>query len=294
MNARRITASVVVDAPIDACWEIITDYNNLSTHVPNLVKSYEVPSPSPSGTRIFQEGAQKIIGFDFRASLTMDMIEEDVDDSRAMTERKLSFKCVESSMFAQFDGTWTMRYHSRQRTFNNIKGEYVYSYKTQLTYSVFVRPKGIVPVLALEWRIREDVPTNLLGVKIASEARALRENNSSSLATLSPSSNPTAFSGISTNPNPFISYTTKSPPPSLTTPAKSPTSYLSTARSDSSNVPVKPVNGGWNTDETLASYINSLDVPKINGPSSNGKNSKMKGNSTITRSQKSSTLMKEK
>ena len=30
-----------------------------------------------------------------------------------------------------------------------------------------VRPKGPVPVAALEWRIREDVPTNLRAVKAA-------------------------------------------------------------------------------------------------------------------------------
>lgn len=34
-----------------------------------------------------------------------------------------------------------------------------------LEYTVLVRPKGPVPILALEWRIREDVPVNLLAVK---------------------------------------------------------------------------------------------------------------------------------
>lgn len=34
---------------------------------------------------------------------------------------------------------------------------------------VNVKPKGPVPVGALEWRIKEDVPTNLRAVKVASE-----------------------------------------------------------------------------------------------------------------------------
>ena len=36
--------------------------------------------PSSKGTiRIFQEGAQRIIGFEFRASLMMDMIENNME-----------------------------------------------------------------------------------------------------------------------------------------------------------------------------------------------------------------------
>jgi len=40
--------------------------------------------------------------------------------------------------------------------------------KTRVSYVVDVRPRGPVPVIALEWRIREDVPTNLRAVKKAS------------------------------------------------------------------------------------------------------------------------------
>lgn len=43
-----------------------------SRHVPNLVVSETRLHPT-GGTRIYQEGAQKIVGFDFRAALTMDM-----------------------------------------------------------------------------------------------------------------------------------------------------------------------------------------------------------------------------
>ena len=87
MNARRITASIVIDRPVKDVWSILTDYNNLSIHVPNLVKSYLVSSPT-GGIRLFQEGAQKIIGFDFRASLVMDMFEEPIDENSAMNGRR--------------------------------------------------------------------------------------------------------------------------------------------------------------------------------------------------------------
>ena len=168
-NSRRISASVVVDADINSIWNIITDYNNLAQHVPNLVVSQTVGNRYGNNVRLFQEGAQKIIGFDFRASLTMDMNEEIEDENRAMKERRLNFKLVESGMFSSFDGSWTARYHSRSKVLDPVLNKYVYKYKAILSYSVCVRPRGPVPVLALEWRIREDVPINLKAVKEASE-----------------------------------------------------------------------------------------------------------------------------
>lgn len=72
INSRCITASIVVGTGVDEVWQILTDYDNLATHVPNLVVSESRPHPT-GGTRIYQEGAQKIVGFDFRAALTMDM-----------------------------------------------------------------------------------------------------------------------------------------------------------------------------------------------------------------------------
>jgi len=178
-NSRKISASIVIDGTIDDVWTILTDYNNLATHVPNLVKSYLVPGP-PNTIRLFQEGAQRIIGFDFRASVTIDMTEEPVDSNRALRERQLSFKLADSFMFSSFDGSWNLRYHSRIPRTDPITQEVSYQYKTLLTYSVFVRPKGPVPVIALEWRIKEDIPTNLEGMKSASEQVAASRRNMNS------------------------------------------------------------------------------------------------------------------
>ena len=155
INSRKITASTIIECPIDDVWSILTDYNNLAVHVPNLVQSYLVPGASSRDSkRLFQEGAQKIIGFDFRASLTLDMFEEAQDETSSSKERKLRFKLVDSSMFASFDGYWSIKYHSRSRVFDKSVNAYVFRYRSKLTYSVFVRPRGPVPVIALEWRIK--------------------------------------------------------------------------------------------------------------------------------------------
>lgn len=46
INSRCISASIVVEATPAQVWAILTDYDNLATHVPNLVRSDLVPHPS--------------------------------------------------------------------------------------------------------------------------------------------------------------------------------------------------------------------------------------------------------
>jgi hypothetical protein len=175
-NSRKIAGDITVGSPIDDVWAILTDYNRLSIHVPNLVESKVVSSRgrgSPGDgmyqCRLYQKGAQKIIGFEFGADVTMDMTERIVsgshhspsgDDAAAVSypeTRKIAFKCVDSMFFSEFDGEWS----ASEMVGEN--GEQL----TKLSYVVDVRPKGPVPVAALEWRIREDVPTNLRAVKRA-------------------------------------------------------------------------------------------------------------------------------
>merc|ERR1719491_1582018 len=74
--------------------------------------------------------------------------------------RQIGFKCVESQFFSGFDGYWKVT-----PTFNSEDPSLP---ATNVEYVVLVKPKGPVPVAALEWRIREDVPTNLRAVKLAS------------------------------------------------------------------------------------------------------------------------------
>ena len=166
INSRRITAGIIIDAAPEDIWRILTDYDNLATHVPNLVQSYRVNGPN-GGIRLFQEGAQKIIGFDFRASLTMEMREE--YDETFSRPKRLFFKLVDSVMFSAFDGEWIVKTHSRSKQLDPATNQLVYKYKSLLIYTVSVRPKGPVPVMALEWRIREDVPINLTAMKTDAE-----------------------------------------------------------------------------------------------------------------------------
>ncbi|RYY84606.1 hypothetical protein EON63_08925 [archaeon] len=164
MNSRCISAHIQIDTPRDTVWSVLTDYNNLATHVPNLVKSYLVPHPA--GKRhLFQEGSQKIVGFDFHASLIMEVDEQKGDLSyNPHQDWSIRFRLIESCVFDSFDGIWQLTSLGPDRT--------------QLLYRVYVRPRYVVPVMALEWRIKEDIPLNLYAVKLASEKKYVHCNTS--------------------------------------------------------------------------------------------------------------------
>lgn len=176
-NSRRIFGEIVAETALQDVWTILTDYNRLATHVPNLVESrvtrVATPNDRPgSGTyrcRLFQKGAQKIVGFEFGASVTMDMVESILAPAASSSpSRKIGFTCADSFFFSEFDGEWLA---TEQQ--NPVTG----ATETLLSYTVDVRPKGPVPVAALEWRIREDVPTNLRAVKAAALLRSANVND---------------------------------------------------------------------------------------------------------------------
>ncbi|PXF48822.1 hypothetical protein BWQ96_01378 [Gracilariopsis chorda] len=152
-NRRLISACNLINAPLQIVWDLLSDYSNLSTHIPNLVISEQTNHPS-GGIRVIQSGAQRILGFQFRASLTMDMTEVNPTSSKW---RAINFDLVTSRDFRQFEGVWRM--------------ERVDSTRTALYYTVSIVPKGLVPVKAIEWRIAEDVPQNMDAVRRECERR---------------------------------------------------------------------------------------------------------------------------
>ena len=187
-NSRRISGEVIMDTSIDAIWAILTDYDNLNVHVPNLMESKVINSGSSrlvdasgggSGPRVHQKGAQRIFGFEFSADVTLEMkeiIHHPGDNSYKKDEMKtysIDFQCVQSQFFSQFDGSWILEEYSRS--------------KTMVRYIVDVMPKGPVPVAALEWRIKEDVPINILAVSKSARSVTLENKiNSQSQQSFEP------------------------------------------------------------------------------------------------------------
>jgi hypothetical protein len=147
-NKRVVTSDLIIHAPIDVVWDVLSDYERLDEYIPNLAMSRRLPHPHPSGIRLEQCGVQSILGFEFRASVVMDMAEVNRESSHC---RCINFELVKSGDFRDFSGHWRM--------------EALPEFKTALFYSVSIVPKGLVPVKAIEWRISEDVPQNMEAVK---------------------------------------------------------------------------------------------------------------------------------
>jgi hypothetical protein len=266
-NSRRIAGDIIVPKPIDDVWAILTDYDNLAIHVPNLVQSKRVnPSRDEGGMpgdgsyecRLFQKGAQKIVGFDFRASVTMDMTET-TTTRRGGEEKTILFKCVESQFFSEFDGEWKVT-PTTDPDDPSVSA-------SRVQYVVDVRPKGPVPVQALEWRIREDVPTNLRAVKAASidlgrsGVMALREsqrkgrNGSASFSSASASASTSARSGTSRtmgNMKNVASSTRKGANEFMNRTANA----VANATAPRRKAQLAPVRVDWYEDETMAAYLN--------------------------------------
>ncbi|CDF35205.1 unnamed protein product [Chondrus crispus] len=152
-NRRHISASNLIQAPLEIVWELLSDYDRLADHIPNLALSNLKAHPR-NGIRVEQCGSQKILGFEFRASLTMDMTEVNRTSS---DWRAIEFDLVSSRDFNKFEGVWRM--------------ERVDQNRTALYYNVSIVPRGLVPVRAIEWRISEDVPGNMNAVRTECERR---------------------------------------------------------------------------------------------------------------------------
>lgn len=196
-NSRRISGEMIMNIPIDTIWSILTDYDNLSVHVPNLVESRVISNTSNSNPRlhttsnnsprVYQRGAQRIFGFEFGADVTLDMVEHvytlpssssspssaAARGGRGATVEEgtvkqcvIDFKCVDSQFFSEFDGSWIVEEYKDDDSSDHHHGTPI----TMVRYVVDVRPKGPVPVAALEWRIKEDVPVNILAVSKAATA----------------------------------------------------------------------------------------------------------------------------
>eukprot|EP00871_Galdieria_phlegrea_P000213 jgi/Galph1/1192/GphlegSOOS_G5928.1 len=152
-NQRTITSGVIVCTELKTVWDTLTDYEHLPNFIPNLAVSRRCSHPQ-GGIRLEQVGVQCVLGFHFRASVILDMFENTSED-----KSEIRFVLVDSKDFQIFEGSWLMY------PVNNRKW-------THLIYQVTVEPKRFVPVNAVEWRIKEDIPNNLFAVKRQAESHS--------------------------------------------------------------------------------------------------------------------------
>lgn len=137
---RQITAKTVLPYSREQVWQVLTDYECLADFIPNLATSQRLEHPQ-NGIRLEQIGVQNALFLKFSARVVLDMTEDFLNT--------IHFEMVEGD-FKAFSGDWRLE---------------PVADGTQLVYSLFIWPKRTMPVIAIEKRLRYDLPRNLLAVQ---------------------------------------------------------------------------------------------------------------------------------
>lgn len=141
---RRIEATIYLPQPIEQVWGVLTDYEALADFIPNLAKSCRVPHPD-GGIRVEQIGIQNLKVVTFSARVVLDMVEE--------YPSVIRFTMAEGD-FKSFSGEWLLQ--SVPETDGG---------GTRLTYILEVWAKATIPVIAIEQRLKKDLPQNLYAIR---------------------------------------------------------------------------------------------------------------------------------
>ncbi|MEB3355624.1 MAG: SRPBCC family protein [Synechococcales bacterium] len=140
---RRIAAQLLIPREVERVWQVLTDYEHLADFIPNLAKSQRLEHPE-GGIRIEQVGSQRLLKFNFRARVVLDMVEQ--------APHRLDFQMVEGD-FKSFAGHWQLDpAESNGRS------------ATLLGYTLFVTPTRLMPVNLIERRLGQGLRVNLAAI----------------------------------------------------------------------------------------------------------------------------------
>uniref|UniRef100_A0A0D6QSV4 Coenzyme Q-binding protein COQ10 START domain-containing protein n=1 Tax=Araucaria cunninghamii TaxID=56994 RepID=A0A0D6QSV4_ARACU len=161
-NSRRITARIEVDAPLDAVWNVLTDYEKLADFIPGLAVC-KLLERGDKSARLFQIGQQNLVfGLKFNAKGIIDVYENDLEAIPIGMHRDIDFMMVEGD-FEVFEGKWAIEQVEEvtgNQNFSDVK-----RYRTFLSYIVNVQPKRWLPVALVEGRLSKEIQLNLTCVR---------------------------------------------------------------------------------------------------------------------------------
>jgi len=148
---RRISGQVLIHAPVEVVWGLLTQYERLADYIPNLVQSRLLEHPD-GGIRMEQVGilSRK---FGLKVRIVLDVF-EDQDNSQ------IEFRKHESLEFRQFVGLWTFRDATGTEEAHGHTGPC-----TVLAYALDVKPIPLFPISLVERKLMKDLPRNLLAIR---------------------------------------------------------------------------------------------------------------------------------
>jgi ribosome-associated toxin RatA of RatAB toxin-antitoxin module len=140
---RQISALIKIDHHHEKVWQVLTDYPALADFVPNLAVSRLLQHPT-GGVRLEQIGSQKLLTFNFKARVVLDLEEH--------YPEKIHFRLVEGDL-KDYSGSWQLEPSPDDEN------------STLLHYSVRVWPPRTLPVGMIERRLAKDLQLNLLSIR---------------------------------------------------------------------------------------------------------------------------------
>ncbi|KAJ1287269.1 hypothetical protein BS78_03G418300 [Paspalum vaginatum] len=166
-NRRLVRARVRVDAPLDAVWATLTDYEGLADFIPGLSECRLLHRDDNEGfARLYQVGEQDLaLGFKFNAKGTIDCFEGDLEvlPAAGARRRDIAFTMIDGD-FKVFQGKWSVE----EVDCAIVGGEEIpeeQGLQTTLSYVVELEPKLWIPVRLLEGRICSEIKNNLVSIR---------------------------------------------------------------------------------------------------------------------------------
>ena len=150
-NTIMFNSSIFIEKDIDTVWKKMTDYNNLSSFIPNLNQSYAISTYETGNktyTKVFQQGSEKIssLNLEITAEVIMNMHEEINKENKT-----LYFTLEKSNFFSTFYGSWILLPNQENSTI--------------LTYILYISPKFFFPFRLIIEKIKKYVKDNLYAIK---------------------------------------------------------------------------------------------------------------------------------
>ena len=141
MGVRRLAVQLRSSIPDQVFWDVLTDYENLSSFIPNLSSS-ELVKRFENTVQLRQVGCQQLLGLRFSAQVLLELTE-------FRQEGQLRFHMLKGD-FRRFEGTWTMTPRSNG---------------CSLVYELTVQGCIGMPIALIEERLRDDLTSNLRSVE---------------------------------------------------------------------------------------------------------------------------------
>jgi len=140
-GTRRLAVQLRTPLSVETLWDVLTDYDQLSSFIPNLASS-KILSRGDNWVRLAQTGSQQLLGLKFSAQVELELTEHPADGV-------LRFSMLKGD-FRRFEGSWRLQ---------------ALPDGSSLLYDLTVQGCLGMPVGLIEQRLRSDLSENLLAVE---------------------------------------------------------------------------------------------------------------------------------